>query len=123
MLPAHASALGKMLLAHHRYAAAECVKAGLVRYTPGTIVDAQELQRELELIASRGWAVELEELVSDEVAYAAPIKDRRGETVGSIGIRGPVERLCVKGKPRSDLAASVREAARSISRELGAMPG
>jgi hypothetical protein len=29
----------------------------------------------------------------------------------------------VKGKARSDLAASVREAARSISRELGATPG
>ena len=101
LLPAHASALGKMLLAHHSYAAAECIKAGLLRYTPGTIVDAQEFGRELESIRERGWAAELEELVSDEAAYAAPIKDRRGETVGSIGIRGPAERLCVKGKPRA----------------------
>jgi DNA-binding IclR family transcriptional regulator len=67
--------------------------------------------------------VDLEELVSDEAAYAAPIKDRRGDTVGAIGIQGPADRLCVKGKARSDLAASVREAARSISRELGAKPG
>ncbi len=63
------------------------------------------------------------EFVPDEAAYAAPIKDRRGDTVGAIGISGPSERLCVKGKARSDLAASVREAARSISRELGATPG
>jgi DNA-binding IclR family transcriptional regulator len=123
LLPAHASALGKMLLAHHGYAAAECIKAGLPRYTRRTIVDAEELLHELEVIKQRGWAVDLEELVSDEAAYAAPIKDRRGDTVGAIGIQGPADRLCVKGKARSDLAASVREAARSISRELGAKPG
>jgi DNA-binding IclR family transcriptional regulator len=123
LLPAHATALGKMLLAEHAYAAAECVKAGLPRYTAATIVDGEELHRELDAIKLRGWAADLEEFVPDEVAYAAPIKDRRGDTVGAIGISGPNERLCVKGKTRSDLAASVREAARSISRELGAMPG
>src|ERR1700733_8302589 len=37
LLPAHATALGKMLLAHHAYAAAECIKAGLPRYTAVTI--------------------------------------------------------------------------------------
>jgi DNA-binding IclR family transcriptional regulator len=123
LLPAHATALGKMLLAHHAYAAAECVKVGLPRYTASTIVDAEELLRHLATIKSRGWAADLEELVPDEAAYAAPIKDRRGDTVGAIGISGPTERLCVEGKARSDLAASVREAGRSISRELGAMHG
>lgn len=123
LLPAHATALGKMLLAHHAYTAAECIKAGLPRYTKKTIVDAEELHRELEAINNRGWAADLEELIPDEAAYAAPIEDRRGVTVGAIGISGPADRLRVKGKTRSDLAASVREAARSISRELGAMPG
>src|ERR1700691_4748558 len=50
LLPAHATALGKMLLAHHAYATAECVKLGLPRYTRKTIVDAEELLRELETI-------------------------------------------------------------------------
>jgi DNA-binding IclR family transcriptional regulator len=122
LMPAHATALGKVLLAHHSYAATECIKAGLPRYTSKTIVDAEGLHRELEAINSRGWAAELEELVSDEAAYAAPIKDRRGVTVGAIGISGPASRLCVNGEARSDLAALVREAARSISRELGATP-
>jgi DNA-binding IclR family transcriptional regulator len=123
LLPAHASALGKMLLAHHPYAAAECCKAGLARYTSATIVDADALRRELDVVRDRGWATDLEELIGGEAAFAAPIGDRRGVMVGAIGISGPSERLCVKGKPRTDLVSHVREAARSISRELGAIPG
>src|ERR687896_661925 len=35
--------------------------------------------------------------------------------VGSIGISGPVERLCAGGEPRPDLVAYVQEAARSVA--------
>ena len=58
-----------------------------------------------------------------EVSLAAPIQDRRGVTVGAIGISGPVERLRdTDGAPRSDLVSYVREAARAVSRDLGAIP-
>ena len=43
---------------------------------------------------ARGWATDVEELVEGEVSLAAPIDDRRGVTVGAIGISGPIERLC-----------------------------
>ena len=55
-------------------------------------------------------------------SLAAPIEDRRGATVGAIGISGPVERLTGDGEPRSDLVSFVREAARAVSRDLGAIP-
>jgi DNA-binding IclR family transcriptional regulator len=42
--------------------------------------------------------------------------------VGSIAISGPIERLCEAEMPRSDLVEYVRESARSISRDLGAIP-
>ena len=44
-------------------------------------------------VLERGWAADAEELVVGEVSLAAPIDDRRGVTVGAIGISGPVERL------------------------------
>jgi len=53
---------------------------------------------------------------------AAPISDRRGETVGAIGISGAAERLLDEGTPRGDLVAHVCASARAISRELGALP-
>jgi DNA-binding IclR family transcriptional regulator len=60
--------------------------------------------------------------VAGEVSLAAPIDDRRGVTVGAIGISGPVERLMENGAPRNDLVSYVREAARAVSRDLGAIP-
>jgi DNA-binding IclR family transcriptional regulator len=62
------------------------------------------------------------ELEDGEGSVAAPITDRREETVGSIAISGPVERLCESEAPRSELVSYVRESARSISRDLGAIP-
>jgi DNA-binding IclR family transcriptional regulator len=122
LLPAHATALGKILLAHHAYVATELVRSGLESFTPATITDPDGLERELERVRQRGWAADIGELVSGEVSCAAPILDRRGVTVGAMGVSGPPDRLLAARQPRGDLVAFVREAARSVSRELGAIP-
>src|SRR3954465_12973216 len=41
--PAHATAMGKVLLAANRYAAAQLVAEGLPRFTPATITDSERL--------------------------------------------------------------------------------
>ena len=122
LLPAHATALGKVLLAHHPYVAGEVANNGLRAFTQATITDPDRLARELEQIRDRGWAADMGELVVDQVSCAAPIVDRRGVTVGAIGISGPADRLCAVHAPRHDLVGHVREAARAVSRELGAIP-
>jgi DNA-binding IclR family transcriptional regulator len=122
LLPAHATALGKVLLANHPYVASEIAKNGLEAFTAQTITDGRRLERELERVHARGWASDIGELVGSEVSCAAPIVDRRGATVGAIGISGPPERLLVARQPRGELVAFVREAARAVSRELGAIP-
>jgi DNA-binding IclR family transcriptional regulator len=122
LLPAHATALGKVLLAANRYAAAELAGNGLRSYTGATISDWETLSAELADVQQRGWAADSEELEVGVVSIAAPILDRRAITVGAIGISGPVERLTHAGEPRSDLVSFVREAARAVSRDLGAIP-
>jgi DNA-binding IclR family transcriptional regulator len=122
LLPAHASALGKVLLADHPYVAAELTRAGLASFTEATITDAERLERELGRVRAQGWAADIGELVPGQVSYAAPIVDRRGLTVGAMGIFGPPERLLAARQPRPDLLSYVREGARSVSRELGAIP-
>jgi DNA-binding IclR family transcriptional regulator len=114
--------MGKALLAHHQYLAAELSGFGLRAYTGSTITDLYRLRRELQDVHERGWAIDREELIEGEVSLAAPIEDRRGLTVGAIGISGAPERLCEDGGPREELVAYVREAARAVSRELGAIP-
>jgi DNA-binding IclR family transcriptional regulator len=122
LLPAHASALGKVLLADHPYVAGELARNGLEGFTPATITEADALKRELERVRKRGWAADIGELVNGEVSCAAPILDRRGVTVGAMGVSGPPDRLLAARQPRGDLVAFVREAARAVSRELGAIP-
>jgi DNA-binding IclR family transcriptional regulator len=122
LLPAHATALGKVLLAHHPYVASSIATAGLAAFTDATITDPARLERELVRVRAQGWAADIGELVPGQVSYAAPIVDRRGMTVGAMGIFGPPERLLAARQPRGDLLAYVREAARAVSRELGAIP-
>jgi DNA-binding IclR family transcriptional regulator len=122
LLPAHASALGKVLLADHPYVAGELARDGLEAFTPATITEPETLERELERVRKRGWAADIGELVNGQVSCAAPIIDRRGVTVGAMGVSGPPDRLLVARQPRGDLVAFVREAARAVSRELGAIP-
>jgi DNA-binding IclR family transcriptional regulator len=122
LLPGHATALGKVLLAHNPYATDELIAEGLDAFTARTVTEPASLRSELDDVRARGWASDLEELVEGEVSLAAPIADRRGATVGAIGISGPIERLSETGSPRSDLISYVREAARSVSRDLGAIP-
>lgn len=123
MLPAHASALGKALLAHNSYATDELLATELRALTEATLTDPDALRADLDRTVKRGWAADIEEMVEGEVSLAAPIRDARTLVVGAVGISGPVERLCDADRnPLPEQVSYVREAARAISRELGAIP-
>jgi DNA-binding IclR family transcriptional regulator len=120
MLPMHATALGKSVLAYlPETERADVIAAGMPKLTGRTVATAPALERELAEIRERGWASEREEAVLGEMGVAAPVFGRGVTVVGAIGIAGPVERLKPKAKT-SAAAASVSEAARAISRDLGA---
>lgn len=122
LLPTHATALGKVLLAYHPYIAAELAENDLPSFTDATICDPERLQRELARIRERGWASEIGELVTAQVSLAAPIMDRTGLVVGAMAIFGPPDRLLAARQPRGEMLVHVRDAARAVSRELGAIP-
>ena len=122
LVPAHATALGKALLAHHRYMLAELGADQLPSYTPATVTDLERLRRDLDETSDRGWASEIGELYPGVASIAAPIEDRRGLIAGAIGISGSVERLCQGPGVRATLVGFVMQSARTVSRELGAIP-
>jgi DNA-binding IclR family transcriptional regulator len=119
LMPTHATALGKVLLAPRRHLVIELADP-LPRYTSATVTDIQRLRRELDQISDRGWASEIGELLPGTASVAAPIENRHLVNVGAIGIEGSIERVCEDGAPRAELVARVLEGARIISRELGA---
>jgi len=117
-LPAHACALGKVLLA---WSVGGRRQGRLPALTQRTVVDPAVLRRTLAAVREQGWALEVEELSAGTASIAAPVRDRGGLVVGAVGIDGESERLVdTRGRPRSGLVPAVRQAARSISRGLGA---
>jgi DNA-binding IclR family transcriptional regulator len=121
LLPLHASALGKVLLAYDTIAAAGVLRCEPERFTRRTLVAPRALARHLEEVRELGWGAEVEEMTVGEASIAAPIRGYGGLVVGAIGLSGLVERICdTRGKPYPKLVGYVRDAARAVSRDLGA---
>lgn len=119
VLPLHASAAGKALLAFDADLAEETLGTALPRLTGRTVTAPAALRAQLTKVRDRGYAVESDEAVLGDAGIASPVFDRRGAAVGTIGVTGPAERLGQR-RTQSSLAPSVIEAARAVSRELGA---
>jgi DNA-binding IclR family transcriptional regulator len=114
VIPAHACALGKAMLAHAPERA-EVPSATLRSMTAETITDPPVLARELKRVRDTGIATEVEEAVIGECGLAAPIADATG-LAGAIGLVTPISAW-----PLPDTAFdALRDAARAVSRELGA---
>lgn len=121
LLPLHASALGKVLLAYDSDLAATTQLTELDVFTRRTLVTPAALGRALAKVREVGWAGENEEMVPGQASIAAPISSYGGLVVGAIGIFGAVERICSSsGEPDPTLVSYVRDAARAVSRDLGA---
>jgi len=121
LLPLHATALGKVLLAYDAAASESAGAAELESYTRRTLTSPRTLARALAGVREGGWAAEVEEMTVGEAGVAAPIRGYGGLVVGAIGISGAVERVCgANGRPTPTLVTYVRDAARAVSRDLGA---
>jgi DNA-binding IclR family transcriptional regulator len=121
LLPLHATALGKILLAYDADAAAGLQQAQLEQLTRKTLADPAALGRAIGKVREQGWAAEVEESASGQASLAAPIRGYGGLVVGAISIAGAVDRLCpVAERPDPGLVVFVQNAARAISRDLGA---
>ena len=114
---AHATATGKVLLAHGGIA---LPPGPLRRYTARTIADPRTLAREIERVRRRGWADATGEREDDLAAIAAPVRGSRGELAAIVGIQGPSARF--DGKARENALEPLLEAALDLSSRLGWVP-
>lgn len=91
----------------------EILKAGRYSGLP-------ELNRHLDLVNARGYAIEIDEDVPGISGVAAPIVDHRGITVAAISLSGASERL--DRDTLHQLGANVIEATRTASINAGGSP-
>ncbi|AWL43055.1 MULTISPECIES: IclR family transcriptional regulator [Streptomyces] len=93
-LPAHCTAVGKLLLAALPEAELDARIEGraLAAMTGHSITDAAELRAALTTARKRGVAVEHRESNPDVSCVAAPVRDRSGRVVAALSISVPVIR-------------------------------
>ena len=118
--PAHCTALGKIMLA--------ALRAGSVRALPGArraegaddrnrSLAPTLLRREIAEVRRAGMAIDDGEFDAEVRCVALPVRDFSGQTIGAIGISGPVWRLSIEALQKR--ARTVRAAADALSAEFG----
>jgi DNA-binding IclR family transcriptional regulator len=119
LTPLHATSSGKILLAHlDAERRAELLDAaGLARFTPLTVTDPVELDKQLTAACERGYATTVEEYEQGLNAVAAPIRSHRGDVLAAVSVSGPAYRLT---PARMDqFAPTLLAGADEISHRLG----
>jgi DNA-binding IclR family transcriptional regulator len=117
--PAHASALGKVLLAHLPDAEVEAIvsRHGMPRFTPNTITTPAALREALHRVRQQGYAPDEEEIEVGLRCLAAPITDQAGRPTAALAISAPASRMTPEAV--AALLPGVKAAAAKISRMLG----
>lgn len=116
--PGHATAVGKVLLAHLGAAQIEdyCGKP-LRRFTDTTITSPAALKAELARCRAQRCAVNLGEFESDVGAVSAVVFDAHGQPLGAMTATVPMYRF--KAARRAELAEIFTRAAAELSAQLG----
>jgi len=117
--PAHATGVGKVLLAAlSSEKVTEIIKTkGLCKLTENTITSPENLQKELEKIRENGFAIDNEECEIGAKCIAAPIRDYTNQVVAAVSVAGPSVRL--HEERLGELMKVIREAASKISQKMG----
>ncbi|HXV71062.1 MAG TPA: IclR family transcriptional regulator [Acidimicrobiia bacterium] len=116
VIPAHACALGKALLAYRPEDRARVTSYSSLRAMTGeTLTEPDLLEKELNATSVTAIATENDEAVLGDSGIAAPVFDGDHPAIGAIGV------VIASGEyPSTEgVVEAVREAARNLSRELG----
>ena len=117
--PAHASALGKVLLAYMPDTEVDEYVAtyGLHGLTDNTITDAAWFREELRTIREQGYALDNEEMAMGLRCIGVPVTDHSGRPFAKVSLSAPTDRMT--GDRVAALVPQVKDAALDISRMLG----
>jgi DNA-binding IclR family transcriptional regulator len=123
-LPAHCTALGKVLLACAGEDALRAFDAwledggGLAARTAHTLVDRDKLIEHLRGVSVQRFALDLEEWERGVGCAAAPVFDESGGVVAALSVSGPTSRVDADAL-LGPLGRAVTRAAERLSGELG----
>lgn len=112
---AHATALGKILLADmdHEQRDRHLGEEPFRRHGPGTITTRRDLDAQLSVVADSGIAWEIEEFQAGSMCAAAAVRGASGVVVGSVAVSSTTERFEAR---RPEVERELRLTASAASR-------
>lgn len=118
-IPAHAAALGKMMLSslNEDEIKARLGNVELERYTENTIFSYEKLLVELKQIARKGYAIDNQEIIPGGICVAVPIYDKSHKIIAAISVTVPAIR--VNDEFLDELIDKVRSTATNVSMRMG----
>lgn len=121
-MPCHCTALGKVLLSHlpEDQLALYMEESDRQQFTERTLTAEPELRSKLAEIRDHGYAFDDREFDPGMSCMAAPLRDRSGRVMASVGVSGPTHRM--QAKDFEEVVEAVTEAAMRISQSLGCLP-
>jgi IclR family acetate operon transcriptional repressor len=119
LAPAHATALGKAMLAFLPEADVSKVLGDrpLKPHTTSTITDPEMLRHDLERTRARGYAVDHQEYIEGVSCVAVPIRGPNGRIEGALSVSGSAFQVRPDAEER--LAARLQDIAYEVSGRLG----
>lgn len=91
LIPAHATAAGKVLLAHRAPWRESVLERPLERVTERTVLEPDAVRSECGITLERGFAFEDGEYGAGLQTIAAPVPARSGTVLAAVGLAGPPE--------------------------------
>ena len=119
-IPLYCTGAGKALLAYLPHSRAQkLIKSISFRaFTDSTILDAHQLEEDLESVRRKGYSVNDEEYEAGERSAAAPVFAPGEIVVAALALSGPTVR--VTRETLDEFGLIVKNAASEVSRQLGA---
>lgn len=119
-VPLHASASGKLFLAHMPKAQRARLLAArpLWAATPNTLVAPEAIEKEMRAIVRQGYSLDREEFLLGLIAIAVPVPGRDGQPVAALAVHAPMGRLSLKRA--IGLLPVMRETATALGASLAA---
>jgi len=117
--PVHCTALGKAMLAFMppEYYREVVFRKSMPKLTPTTITTPEAMDRELQQVRERGYAVDNEEQEVGVRCVGAPVFNDAGRPVAAISIAGPSQRMPLERLP--ELGELLKIRTENLSRRLG----
>jgi IclR family pca regulon transcriptional regulator len=115
-VPAHASSVGRVLLAglEPQKLREYLQQAELVRFTPNTVADVETLTKRIREVRETGWCYVSGEIDEGVTGVSVPLNNSRGAIIAGLSI-GTTSKGITKKSARSTILPTLRDAARRIS--------